>query len=204
MGAGRVADRRGRPSSSLRIDADVQLVAPPQDALKGCKLRAEVFKLDKDDATKATRALDAVDFVVADADFWPAVDAADKPDRAAAGFGGLVQVRGLDMMAAKQAPELWSAEAPNLYALVLTLVAADGAVLECESTHVGLRVVDIVDRQLRVNGKPILVKGVNRHEHDAARGKATTDAGMVEDIKLMKRFNFNAVRCSHYPNAERW
>ena len=116
-----------------------------------------------------------------------------------------MRVRALDMTAAKQPVSLWSAEAPHVYVLVLSLVgAASGAVLESESAQVGLRVVEIKDSQLHVNGRPIMIKGVNRHEHDAARGKATTDAGIVQDIKLMKQFNFNAVRCSHYPNAERW
>jgi len=193
------------PPFFLRIDADVQLVAPTQADLERVRVRAQVYKLDPTDPSRAEPALDAVEYAAASTDFWPAVDGAGHVDRADAGFGGLVQVRALDMLAAKQPVALWSAEAPNVYVLVLSLVdGPGGAVLESESAQVGLRTVDIVDRQLRVNGRPIMIKGVNRHEHDAARGKATTDAGMVQDIKLMKQFNFNAVRCSHYPNAERW
>ena len=70
--------------------------------------------------------------------------------------------------------------------------------------QVGFRQVVIEGRQLLVNRRPILVKGVNRHEHDERRGKAVTEAGMLEDVQLLKRLNFNAVRCSHYPNAVRW
>ena len=59
-------------------------------------------------------------------------------------------------------------------------------------------------RQLLVNRRPVLIQGVNRHEHDERRGKAVTEAGMLADVRLMKQLNFNAVRCSHYPNAMRW
>ena len=188
-----------------RIDADVQLVAPSPADLERVRVRAEVWKLDPADPARAERALDAAEYAVVDTDFWPAVDGAGAADRAEAGYGGLVQVRALDMTAAKQPLRLWSAEEPHVYVLVLSLVdAATGAVLESESAQVGLRTVEIKDRQLHVNARPIMIKGVNRHEHDAARGKTMTDAAMIRDIQLMKQFNFNAVRCSHYPNAERW
>ena len=59
-------------------------------------------------------------------------------------------------------------------------------------------------RQLLVNQRPVLIQGVNRHEHDERRGKAVTEAGMLADVRLMKQLKFNAVRCSHYPNAMRW
>ena len=64
--------------------------------------------------------------------------------------------------------------------------------------------MQVEGKRLRVNGAAICVAGVNRHEHDPALGKAITEAGMLEDILLMKQLNFNAVRCSHYPNAQRW
>ena len=64
--------------------------------------------------------------------------------------------------------------------------------------------MEVAGRQLRVNGRPILLKGVNRHEHDERRGKAVTEEGMVRDVLLLKQFNFNSVRCAHYPNHPRW
>lgn len=70
--------------------------------------------------------------------------------------------------------------------------------------QVGFREVVIENRQLLVNRKPIMIKGVNRHEHDERRGKAVTERGMLDDIFLLKQLNFNAVRCSHYPNCLRW
>ena len=72
------------------------------------------------------------------------------------------------------------------------------------AVQVGLRQVVIEKRQLLVNRKPVMIKGVNRHEHDERRGKAVTEQGMLDDVLLLKQLNFNAVRCSHYPNAVRW
>ena len=78
------------------------------------------------------------------------------------------------------------------------------ATVDVEACRVGLRVVSISGEQLRVNGVPLEVRGVNRHEHSAERGKAVSWAEMVADARLLKRFNFNAVRTSHYPNAPAW
>jgi beta-galactosidase len=80
---------------------------------------------------------------------------------------------------------------------------SDTKVLWC-IWQVGFREVVIKGRQLLVNRRPILVKGVNRHEHDERRGKSVTEEGMLADIYLLKQLNFNSVRCSHYPNAPRW
>ncbi|MCS7119814.1 MAG: glycoside hydrolase family 2 TIM barrel-domain containing protein [Nitrososphaerota archaeon] len=101
-------------------------------------------------------------------------------------------------------PRKWSAEDPYLYNLLLTLKDDSGAVQEVESCKVGFRQVEIRDGRILINGAPVLFKGVNRHEHDDERGKAVTLESMIADIKLMKKFNFNAVRTSHYPNDPRW
>eukprot|EP00966_Prymnesium_polylepis_P051717 1197399-Prymnesium_polylepis.1 len=98
----------------------------------------------------------------------------------------------------------WSAEEPFLYTLLLTLRGSDGAVLETVRHRVGLRTVEVRHGRLRVNGRGVTLRGVNRHEHDARTGHVISEASMVRDIQLMKDFNFNAVRCSHYPNDERW
>lgn len=97
-------------------------------------------------------------------------------------------------------PKLWSAEEPNLYKLVLTLRNAKGGVEEIITSDIGFRDVRIDDGQLKVNGKPIYVKGVNRHEHDPDFGRAVPRERMVQDIELMKKHNVNTVRTSHYPN----
>ena len=93
----------------------------------------------------------------------------------------------------------WSAERPALYTLLVTLLDDAGAELEATRIRVGFRRVEVRDRQLLVNGRPVLLRGANRHEHHDRTGE-TVDAETVRrDVELLKRFNFNAVRCSHYP-----
>jgi len=101
-------------------------------------------------------------------------------------------------------PLKWSAETPHLYTVVLTLRTQEGEIIELESAKVGFRTIEIKEGQFLVNGRSILLKGVNRHEFDPKRGRAITEDSMVNDIKLMKQNNINAVRNSHYPNQSRW
>ncbi len=98
----------------------------------------------------------------------------------------------------------WSAEAPNLYTLIVRMKNEDGTVIDTRSTRVGFRNVKIDDRQLLINGKCVLIKGANRHEHHDTLGKAVPRETMIQDIKLLKQFNFNAVRTSHYPSDTLW
>jgi len=101
-------------------------------------------------------------------------------------------------------PLKWSAEKPNLYTLILTLTDDSGKKYEHVSSRIGFRKVEIKHGQLLVNGQPILIKGVNRHEHDPVRGHYITPESMEQDIQIMKRLNINAVRTSHYPNDPLW
>lgn len=94
----------------------------------------------------------------------------------------------------------WSDECPNLYKLVLTLIDANGNEKEYVSNEVGFRKFEIKDKVMYINGKRILFKGVNRHEFDCRVGRAITKDIMEQDIILMKQFNINSVRTSHYPN----
>ncbi|TVR72639.1 MAG: DUF4981 domain-containing protein [Spirochaetaceae bacterium] len=96
-------------------------------------------------------------------------------------------------------PVLWNAEEPVLYRLALTV---DGQ--EPLEMMVGFRTVEVRDRQLLINGKPVLIRGVNRHEHDQDTGKVVSRETMIEDLKLLKQYNFNAVRTAHYPNCQEW
>ena len=98
----------------------------------------------------------------------------------------------------------WNTEKPFLYDLVLTLYGKDGQVIESVAQKTGFRTVEITDRGLLVNGQRIFVKGVNRHEHDPVTGHVISKESMLEDIRLMKRFNINTVRSSHYPNDPLW
>jgi len=101
-------------------------------------------------------------------------------------------------------PRKWSAETPYLYTLLITLKDSDGKVVEIESCRVGFREVEIKDGQLFVNGKSIKLFGVNRHEHDPDHGRAIPVSRMLQDIKLLKTHNLNAVRTSHYPDDPTW
>ena len=94
----------------------------------------------------------------------------------------------------------WSAEAPNLHRVEVALLDEAGAVADLVALDVGFRRVEVVGHELLVNGRPVLIKGVNRHDHDPRRGKAVTAEGIEADLVLMKQHNINAVRTSHYPN----
>ncbi len=103
-----------------------------------------------------------------------------------------------------RAPALWSAEAPNLYTLVIEHLDGAGVVQEAAAARIGFREVEIRDGRMRLNGAAITFKGANRHEFDPDHGRVVSRERMLEDIRLMKRFNFNAVRTSHYPNDPLW
>ena len=101
-------------------------------------------------------------------------------------------------------PKKWTAETPNLYRCVVSLLDEQGQYIESEAYQVGFRKVAIIDGQLCLNGKPLLIRGVNRHEHHPELGHVMTEENMIRDICLMKQNNFNAVRTAHYPNHPRW
>lgn len=94
----------------------------------------------------------------------------------------------------------WTAETPRLYTLEVSLLDAKGSVIEAIVRQAGFRRVAMVDGQLTVNGRPIEIRGVNRHEHDPVTGHALSHASMEADVRLLKQFNINAVRTAHYPN----
>ena len=100
-------------------------------------------------------------------------------------------------------PSLWSAESPFLYTLVLRLDAAAGAP-DIRSCKVGFRKVEIRDGTFLVNGRPVKLKGVNRHETEPSNGHTLTRQDMLHDILLFKRNNINAVRTCHYPDHAYW
>ena len=101
-------------------------------------------------------------------------------------------------------PALWSAETPELYRAVILLLSPTGELIEAEAYDVGFRQVAISNGLLKLNGQPLLIRGTNRHEHHPEHGQVMDEATMRQDILLMKQHNFNAVRCSHYPNHPLW
>jgi beta-galactosidase/evolved beta-galactosidase subunit alpha len=103
-----------------------------------------------------------------------------------------------------RAPRQWSAEDPYLYTLTLTLVDAAGKTLEAIAQRVGFRQTEIKNGQLMVNGRKLIFRGVNRHEHDPRTGRTVSLERSLQDVILMKQNNVNAVRTSHYPPDPRF
>jgi beta-galactosidase len=98
----------------------------------------------------------------------------------------------------------WTAEVPNLYTLLIEVMNARGELISATSRKIGFRTVEVANGEVRVNGKRIMIKGVNRHEHDPHTYRVMSMESMRKDIELMKRAHVNAVRTSHYPNDPRW
>ncbi|RFS19159.1 DUF4981 domain-containing protein [Chitinophaga silvatica] len=98
----------------------------------------------------------------------------------------------------------WNAENPSLYNLLISYYDKNGKLVEVISHRTGFRTVEILNGLLLVNGVAVKIKGVNRHEHNMYTGKVINKEEMLEDIKLLKQYNINAVRSSHYPNSPDW
>jgi beta-galactosidase len=104
-----------------------------------------------------------------------------------------------------KSPLKWSAESPDLYDCIITNTNGKGVgTVSYTGAKIGFRKVEIKEAQLLVNGMPVVVHGVNRHEHDDVNGHVPSKELMLKDIQLMKQYNINAVRCSHYPNDPLW
>ena len=101
-------------------------------------------------------------------------------------------------------PLKWTAETPNLYKLRVDLTDEKGNVIESLMQNVGFRKIEIKDSQFLVNGQPVLIKGTDRHELDPDGAYVVSVERMIQDIRIMKEHNINAVRTSHYPNDPRW
>jgi beta-galactosidase len=159
----------------LKVDVDLKNMAA---RLRGGKARVEMTLLDAAGSPVLAQSR--------------AIDMSGKADAAVVFEGAVPNVK------------TWTAETPNLYPLVLTLVDASGKATEWTAARIGFRRVEIRDGVLLLNGRSILLKGVDRHEHDPVTGHVVSEESMRRDIELMKQFNINAVRTSHYPNDPRW
>lgn len=154
---------------------------------------------------------------------WTAGDTSGK-SATTASIGGRAVLKVDDVIKhmGGKSPDLWSAEQPSLYVAVISLIKdtrpslqervepdatphdASSTVLEYEAVQVGFRSTVLHNRHLVHNGRCITLRGVNRHEHDQRNGKTVTLSSMLQDARLMKRHNFNAARCAHYPNHHLW
>ncbi|MCW2119009.1 glycoside hydrolase family 2 TIM barrel-domain containing protein [Flavobacterium sp. 7A] len=150
--------------------------------LKGYKISAELF--DADNKKVLPKPL-SVDVEKIYKERWPARDI----------------TKFAFMEATIKSPRKWSAEDPYLYILVFNVINANGEVVESRSQKIGFRKVEFSkNNELLINGKVVKIMGVNRHDHDPIKGKALSHEDLRKDIETLKRFNFNAVRTSHYPN----
>lgn len=194
------------------IFRDVYLFATPEIHVRDFFVRCR-FDDDYRDATlqltakvrnysARTGGAHRLEAVLLDADGAPA----GKAPLIATEFGPLEagEEQILELEALVKAPHHWSPEEPYLYTFLLELKTPSGDTVEVLSCRFGFRDVAIRDAQLLVNGVPVKLKGVNRHEHDPWRGRAITHERMIQDIELLKRFNFNTVRTSHYPSDPKW
>ena len=98
----------------------------------------------------------------------------------------------------------WSAEHPNLYRLEIKILDKKGKEIERLENHIGFRTSEIKDGKLLINGQYVLIKGVNRHEHDPYTGHVISRESMEKDIAMMKQMNINTVRTCHYPDDPYW
>ncbi len=176
-----------RPQTRL---GDIRVVTDLDDQYKDA-----ILKVDADvvNATGATR----VDVALID----PAGKTVVSEQGIRPGKGGVVR---LDIPV--ENPAKWSAESPTLYRLLVTVDNGSGKAEAREyiPVNVGFRKIEIKDSQVLVNGQPVLFKGADRHEIDPTYGYHVPRETMLRDIEILKRFNFNAVRTSHYPNDPYW
>ncbi|KAA6422205.1 MAG: hydrolyzing O-glycosyl compounds [Trebouxia sp. A1-2] len=185
--------------SSARLDLSIEVLSIDPQLLSGHSVAAKLYH-DTPDLTEAQPVLETTLDLTGQGPSTSDRMAGSKADW----HRGAAQGSWSMMSLGSSGPALWSAEEPNLYILVLSLIAPDGSHVESESCQVGFRQDEIKGRQLLHNNRPIMIKGVNRHMHEDRRGKAVTEESMLADIKLLKQFNFNAVRNAHYPNNNRW
>ncbi|NLL83074.1 MAG: DUF4981 domain-containing protein [Lentisphaerae bacterium] len=103
-----------------------------------------------------------------------------------------------------ETPRHWTAESPVLYTVVLSLVDKDGVVIDVESARIGFRELEIREGVLLLNGRRLVIRGVNQHEYNSHSGRVMSEEWMRSELIAMKRLNINAVRTSHYPHCSRW
>lgn len=179
---------------NFRLEIKPELAVYDGNDLKGWKVEAKLF--DRQGKMLFYKPLEQDAEPILDKAHKASVMNARYPQRGPAAFAWL--------SAEVMSPALWTAETPNLYNLVLSLTDPEGKTVETINTEIGFRSVEEKDGQVLVNGRPVRLRGVNRHEFDPDLGHVMTEERMIEDICLMKQANINAVRCSHYPNNPRW
>ena len=126
------------------------------------------------------------------------------PDGKSIGKSSAACASSTDLQIPVSNPLKWTAESPALYTILITYKNDSGKTVEVIPQRTGFRKVEVKNKRFCVNGVPVLIKGVNRHEHQADTGHTVDRASMIRDIQLLKENNFNAVRTCHYPNMQMW
>lgn len=178
--------------NDFTLQINPQLSAYNNENGKGYKVRAKLLDNNLKDVLDTTTSAEPIldlDHKAANMNEW-------FPQRGPRKFGRIsVLVKN---------PLKWTAETPNLYLLQLSLEDSTGNVIERVQQKIGFRSIEIKNGQFLVNGMPIHLRGVNRHEHDPNTAHVMSEKRMMQDIILMKQANINAVRTCHYPNNPRW
>lgn len=194
------------------IQRDVLLISKPKVALRDFTVRAELDDAYRDGHLHIEafipRVAEMASTTVEARLLYEGVNVLDQPLEGRVQdhtpYGAATKTACAMLDAVVDAPKLWTAETPHLYTLLLTLRDGAGEAVDWESCRVGFRRVEVKGGVLLLNGKRLVLRGVNRHEHHPVRGRALTEADMRQDIELMKQLNFNAVRTGHYPDDPRW
>jgi beta-galactosidase len=181
------AGEHPRASTDIHLHAEVPVSLPPSEELP---TRADAAPLSRHRTALVGKFVAGIEFTSEEQAQWAVESAALRPP-----LDGRVVLT-------TRVPEAvrWSAEQPALYPLAVTLRSPGGVAVEEANLRVGFRRVEISGLHLLVNGKAVPIRGVNRHDFDARTGRVVTEESMRADLVLMKRFGFNAVRTSHYPN----
>jgi beta-galactosidase len=185
------------------IFRDVYLWATPDQHLRDFEIHTDLDSEYRDGTLRIAMKLANASEKAAKVTVTAALDGVAKPATSVVEIGANGEAEA-ELSIPVADPRKWSAEEPNLYKLLLTVKNAAGATLEVIPQNVGFRKIEIRGGRYLINGKPVLIKGVNRHEHDEITAKYVTVESMLRDIRLMKQFNVNAVRTSHYPNTPAW
>jgi len=190
------------------IERDVYLYAAPKVRIRDFEVRAGLDEAYRNGRLEVTVELGAgAGFPqMPPSVFLILLDARGKKILAASGLAGAPEGGRALVRFDETVPGVrrWSAETPELYRLILELRDRNGKTLEAVTSKIGFRTSEIKDGQLLVNGAAVLLKGVNRHEHDPLTAHVISEASMRRDIELMKQSNINAVRTCHYPDDPRW
>jgi len=176
------------------IIIDPKLCSVDGARAEGFRIEARLFDAEGNMALDSVLWQDAVPVI--NLDHKAKIMNSRHPQRGYAAFGWL--------KAKIKRPHLWTAETPYLYTLRLSLTDQTGHAVEQISAKVGFRRVEIKGGMLLVNGRQVRLRGVNRHEMHPTTGHVMSEELMLQDIRLMKQCNINAVRTCHYPNCERW